>query len=220
MKNIKPSNKRVYEEDCPFSSDIIVEETLHLRRFNVFVSTFVLAVLLALMVTIIAFAIVTSRPPTALSYAMDEQGRVVQIEPVSIPYSQGRVTRFATKTVERAMHISFTDYQDHFLELSSKFTVDGFNSYQKELVDKGWIGKIVSDNLVMWIEIRQAPKFINTGESNGMYFYELKFDIDLFIGGGDKTYKPTRLNVQVLVVRTEDNLDGLKVQRILIGEVN
>lgn len=219
MKKLKPDNKRVYEEGCPYSSDIIVEDAIHLRRFNVFVSAFLVAVLIAFVTVVIAFAYVTSRPPTALSYGMDSEGRVVQLEPVSIPYSQGRVTRFTTKTVRRAMHISFTDYKDHFLELSEKFTVDGFNSYQSELMDKGWIDKIVADNLVMWIEIRQAPKFINTGESNGMYFYELQFDIDLFIGGGNKTYKPTRLNVRVLVVRTEDNLDGLKIQRILIGEV-
>ncbi|MBL0710763.1 MAG: DotI/IcmL family type IV secretion protein [Colwellia sp.] len=220
MEKIKPSNKRVYEEGCPYSSDIIVEETIHLKRFNVFVSVFLLSVLAALVIVIIAFSIVTSRPPTALSYAMDEQGRVFQIEPVSVPYSQGRVTRFATETVQKAMHISFTDYQDHFLGLSPKFTPDGFNSYQSELVEKGWIDEIVSDNLVMWIEIRQAPKFIGSGEANGMYFYELKFDVDLFIGGGEKVYKPTRLNVQVLVVRTDDNLDGLKIQRLLIGEVN
>lgn len=219
MKNLQPSNKRIYDADCPFSSDIIVEEVAHLRRFNVVVSSFLIITIIALVIVVIAFSIVTSRPPTALSYAADEQGRVVQIEPVNQPYSQGRVTRFTTKTVKRAMHISFTDYKDHFLNLSSKFTADGFNSYQKELVDKGWMEKIIADNLVMWIEIRQAPKFLSTGEANGLYYYELSFDIDLFIGGGNKTYKPTRLNVRVLVVRTEDNLDGLKVQRLLIGEV-
>lgn len=220
MKKLKPSNKRIYDEDCPFSSDITVDQTINLQRFNIFISVITVAILIALIVVIIAFSIVASRPPTALSYAMDEQGRVIKIEPISQPYAQGRVTRFTTKTVKRAMHISFTDYKDHFLNLSTKFTVDGFNSYQTELVDKGWMDKIIDDNLVMWIEIRQAPKYLSSGEANGFYYYELSFDIDLFIGGGDKTYKPTRLNVQALVVRTEDNLDGLKIQRLLIGETS
>lgn len=217
---MKPNNKRIYDEDCPYSSDIIVDEQLHLKRINIFLSSLLITVIVGLVIIVIAFSIVTGRPPTALSYAMDENGRVVQIEPVSQPYSQGRVTRFTTKTVKRAMHISFTDYQDHFLNLAPKFTADGFNSYQSELVDKGWLDKIVNDNLVMWIEVRQAPKFLSSGTANGVYYYELKFDIDLFIGGGEKSYKPTRLNVQVLVVRTEDNLDGMKIQRLLIGEPN
>ncbi|MDI4652595.1 MULTISPECIES: DotI/IcmL family type IV secretion protein [Pseudoalteromonas] len=218
MEKLKPNYKRIYTEGCPHSSDVIVEENIHLKRFGIFVSSILLALIIALVIVVISFAVVTNRPPTALSYAMDDQGRVVQIEPIDQPYSQGRVIRFTTKTVEEAMHISFTDYQDHFLAMSTKFTVEGFNAYQKELVDKGWIEKITNDNLVMWIEIRQAPKFLSAGNGNGRYFYELAFDIDLFIGGGNKTFKPNRLNVRVLVVRTEDNLDGLKIQRILIGE--
>ena len=220
MKKLKPNLKRVYDEGCPFSSDVIVDENLHLKRFSILVSSMVLILIVVIVVLVIAFSVVTSRPPTALSYAMDDVGRVIQIEPVNQPYSPARVTGFTTKTIKKAMHISFTDYQDHFLNLASKFTVEGFNSYQKELIDKGWMNKIISDNLVMWIEIRQAPKFLSTGESNGLYYYELSFDVDLFIGGGNKTFKPTRLNVRALIIRTQDNLDGMKIQRLLIGEVH
>lgn len=219
MKDVKPNMKRIYEDGCPHSSDIIVDNHTHLKRMNTALTMIVISILIMLGVLAVSFAYVATRPSTALSYSMDSEGRVIQIEPVSQPYSQARVIGFATETVKDSLHISFTDYQDHFLALSSKFTTEGFSSYQKELVDKGWVEKITNDNLVMWVEIKQAPKFLNSGTGNGRYFYELTFDIDLYLGGGDRAYKPTRLNVRVLIVRTEDNLDGLKIQRLLIGEV-
>jgi hypothetical protein len=220
MLTSKPNLVRIYDEGCPHSSDIIYDENLHLRRFNVFVVILMLFIVAALVFMSISFFIASNRPSTALSFTMDDVGRVVEIEPTSQPYSPARVTAFTTKNVKDALHISFTDYADHFLSIAKRFTAKGFQSYQKELVDKGWMNKILTDNLTMWVEIRQAPKFTDSGLSGDTYYYQMTFDVDMFLGGGDKVYSPVRLNVSALVVRTKDNLDGLKIQRLLIGESN
>jgi len=218
MKTLTPSIKRIYEKNAPFSSDIIANESINLKRTLSFVSVLLLIVITATFFMAIALAIVTNRPPITLSYASDEHGRVVEIKAVDQPYSVGRITGFSTETVESVLHLSFTDYKDHLLSQAKTFTKSGFEEYQKGLVDKDWIRKIEEDNLTMWAEVRTAPKYLSKGLVKGVYEYEMSFDIDLYLGGGDKVYKPTRLNVNLIVIRTKSNLDGLKIKRLLLSE--
>jgi len=218
MKTLNPSIKRMYDNDVPFSSDIIANETVNLKRTLAFLSVLVLMVITATTVVVIALAVVTNRPPITLSYASDEQGRVVEIMDVDQPYSIGRISGFSTETVESALHLSFTDYRDHLLSEAKKFTKAGFKDFQKGLVEKDWIRKIEEDNLTMWAEVRTAPKYLSKDLVSGVYEYELSFDIDLFLGGGEQIYNPTRLHVNLIVIRTKSNIDGLKIKRILFSE--
>jgi hypothetical protein len=218
MKTLNSSMNKIYDKDAPFSSDIIANETINLKRTLSFISVLLIFTISAVTIVAISLAFVTNRPPITLSYTSDEYGRVVEIKPVEQPYSVGRITGFATETVMSSLHLSFTDYEDHLLGLAKRFTPDGFKAFQQGLVDKDWISKIENDNLTMWIEVRTAPKYLEKGLVGGVYEYELVFDVDLFIGGGDKTYNPTRLQVNLIVIRTTSNLDGLIIKRILLLE--
>lgn len=215
---LNANNKRIYGEGAPFSSDLIVDENFHLKRFSAFLSVIVLVLVTGIIIIAVAFSVVTNRPPLSLSYAVDSNGVIVELEPVSQPYSPAEIIGFTSKTVESALHLSFTDYKDHLLNVSTKFTDKGFEDYQTQLIQKSWLSKITDDNLTMWSEILNAPKILSAGPVDGVYEYELAFDINLFLGGGEKIYAPTKISVEVKVVRSRNNLDGLKIKRLLMAE--
>ena len=70
----------------------------------------------------------------------------------------------------------------------------------------------------MWVELKTAPKFVKKGLEGGHFEYDAEFQVDLFIGGGNETFQPTRLKVEVKVIRTLESIEGLKIKRFLISE--
>ena len=219
MQSLKADTKKIYADDVPFGAELVTDENVHLKKIVVIMASLKAISIVSTVVLIIALLIVITRPPVTLSYAVDANGRIVEITPVSQPYSYSRVSGFAAKKVEQAFHLSFTDLDDHLLEVSKFFTPAGFIAFKSQLIEKGWISQIQNDDLTMWSEIRTAPKFLQDEPVNDVYQYELAFDIDLFIGGGKSLYSPTRLEVRVVVIRSVENHEGLKIKRILLGEV-
>jgi hypothetical protein len=217
---MKPNMKVIYDQDCPYHSDLVHGESEYLKSTSVLFTMSLLALVLATVIAAIAFYQVATRPPLTLSYPMDEQGRIVKIESVDQPYPLTSVIKFGAKTTMSALHLSFTDYTDRLFEISSKFSPTGFEEFQKNLVMKNWLSKITDENLTMWAEITQAPKVIQQGVlSSGAHYTDLEFTIKLFLGGGEKMFKPTALRVDVRIVRSEENLDGLKIFRLLLSEL-
>ena len=219
MKNTHSPKKRIYEAGAPFSSDIIVNENEHLRFVVKVFSSISVLIIFAVMVLAVALAFISNRPPITLSYTTDENGKVVQIEPVEQPYSLGRISRFISKSTERALHLSFTDYEDHLASLEKLFTRKGYGEYQELLIKNGWIDLIDQDNLTMWVELKTAPKFVKKGLEGSHFEYDAEFQVDLFIGGGKESFQPTRLKVEVKIMRTLDSIEGLKIKRFLISEI-
>jgi hypothetical protein len=217
---MKPNMKYIYAEDVPFHSDLTRGENEHLKSTSVMFTMALLALVVATTVAAISYYYVVNRPPLTLSYPMDAEGRIVKIESIDQPYPLTSIIKFGAKTTMSALHLSFTDYEDRLFELSSKFSPTGFEEFQENLVEQNWLSKITDDNLTMWSEITQAPKVLAQGTlSSGAHFTDLSFTIKLFLGGGNLMFKPTPLKVDVRVVRSEENLDGLKIFRLLLSEI-
>lgn len=216
---MKANMKVIYDSDCPYHSDLIRVESEHLKSTSVLYTISLLALVIATIVAAISYYHVANRPPLTLSYPMDPDGRIVKIEPVEQPYPLSSIVKFAAKTTMASLHLSFTDHTDRLFELSSKFSVKGFQEFQENLNSRNWTSKIVDEKLTMWAEITTAPKVILQGTlGNGAHFTDLAFTIKLNLGGGKTSFKPTPLKVDVRVVRSEDNLDGLKIYRMLLSE--
>lgn len=217
---MKPNLKVIYDEDCPFHSDLTREENVHLKSTSVFQTISILALVFATTIASISYYFVANRPPLTLSYPMDEEGRIVKIEPVDQPYPLTSIIKFGVKTTKSALHLSFTDYTDRLFEMSSKFSPKGFEEFQDNLIKQSWLSKITDENLTMWAEITQAPKVLGQGTmSSGARYTDLVFTVKLYLGGGKKMFKPTPLKVDVRIVRSSENLDGLKIYRLLLSEI-
>ena len=217
---MKPNMKVIFDSDCPFHSDLIQSENEHLKSTSVLYTISLIVLVIATVIAAISYYHVANRPPLTLSYPMDPEGRIVKIEPVEQPYPLSSIVKFAAKTTMSSLHLSFTDYTDRLFELSSKFSSKGYQDFQASLTNQNWISKLVDENLTMWAEITMAPKVVRQGVlSNGAHFTDLAFTIKLFLGGGNLSFKPTPLNVEVRVVRSVENLDGLKVYRLLLSEI-
>lgn len=217
---MKPNMKKIFAEDAPYHSDLVTNENDHLKKLHVFFTISLLALVIATTIAAISYYFVVNRPPLTLSYPMDEQGRIVKIEPVEQPYPLTSIVKFGAKTTMSALHLSFTDFTDRLLELSSKFSARGFDEFQNNLVNQSWLSKITDDNLTMWAEITQAPKVVEQGTlSSGAHYTDLVFTVKLFLGGGKLMFKPTPLQVDIRIARSTENLDGLKIYRLLLSEI-
>jgi hypothetical protein len=217
---MKPNLKYIYAEDAPYHSDLVNGENEHLKKTAVLFTIVLLVLVVATTIAAISYYHVANRPLLTLSYPMDEEGRIVKIESVDQPYPLTSIIKFGAKTTMSALHLSFTDYTDRLFEISSKFSPVGFEEFQANLVSQSWLSKITDDNLTMWSEITQAPKVIKQGTlSSGAHFTDLEFTIKLFLGGGEFMFKPTPLKVDVRIVRSVENLDGLKIYRLLLSEI-
>lgn len=217
---MKPNMKKLYAEDVPFHADLITNENEHLKKTAVLFTVVLLVLVVATTVAAISYYHVANRPLLTLSYPMSEDGKIVQIESIDQPYPLTSIIKFGAKTTMSALHLSFTDYTDRLFEISSRFSPTGFEEFQANLVNQNWLSKITDDNLTMWSEITQAPKVISQGTlSTGAHYTDLEFTIKLFLGGGQLMFKPTPLKVDVRIVRSVENLDGLKVYRLLLSEI-
>lgn len=217
---MKPNMKVIYDEDCPFHSNLVNDENAHLKRTSVFHTISILALVFATTVTAISYYFVINRPPLTLSYPMDEEGRIVKIEPVDQPYPLTSIIKFGVKTTMSALHLSFTDYTKRLFEISTKFSPKGFEEFQENLILQSWLSKITDENLTMWTEITQAPKVLEQGTmGSGAHYTDLVFTVKLYLGGGKMMFKPTPLKVDVRIVRSAKNLDGLKIYRLLLSEI-
>ncbi|MFT7006674.1 MAG: hypothetical protein ACJAXJ_001182 [Colwellia sp.] len=217
---MKPNMKVIYDEDCPFHSDITNGENVHLKSTAVLHTISILALVFATTVAAISYYFVANRPPLTLSYPMDAEGRIVKIEPVDQPYPLTSIVKFGVKNTISALHLSFTDYTDRLFEMSSKFSPKGFQEFQENLIKQSWLSKIIDENLTMWAEITKAPKVLGQGTlSSGAHYTDLVFTVKLFLGGGELMFKPTPLKVDVRIVRSDKNLDGLKIYRLLLSEI-
>jgi hypothetical protein len=217
---MKPNMKVLYDQDCPFHSDLIKGENDHLKSTSVLFTMSLFALVISTTIAAISYYHVANRPPLTLSYPMDSEGRIVKIESIDQPYPLTSIVKFGAKTTMSALHLSFTDYTDRLFEISSKFSPKGFEEYQTNLVNQNWLSKITDDNLTMWSEITKAPKVIAQGTlSSGAHYTDLVFTVKLYLGGGKMMFKPTPLKVDVRIVRSEENLDGLKIYRLLLSEI-
>tara|TARA_R110002074_G_scaffold400481_2_gene596052 strand:+ start:4729 stop:5463 length:735 start_codon:yes stop_codon:yes gene_type:complete len=214
--------RRVPNCDIPASAQVVLENKEWYKSFAK-LSLFALLFVSACAVSVsIALAYVMSRPPETLSYLMDEDGRIVQLESIRNPsLTETEVLNWAAGKIKAIHSLTFTDYVDHVQSLSADFTDTAFIEYQKALLSSKSLEKVKQDRLVMWADPKEAPKIISAKVVNGKFTWVVEMKITQYLAGGEYIANGTDMLATVVIERTSRarNLSGVVISQYLAKEI-
>lgn len=211
-KNVSP------KQDLPYPSHIILERNQFLRWVSK--ASFFLALGLGFAVAVLAIAIyiVSNRPPITLSYALDQDNRIVELKPINEPsVTDTDVLFFAGKRVQEFHLITFTNYIDHVISLEKYFVNKrAFDNFQTNLISSRTIERIKENRLASWAEPLEAPKITSFDGSSNTWV--VTFPMRWYLGGGEFTTTGTTFMVTMHIQRVSrtQNLSGLAVAKYLL----
>jgi len=217
----KDDLKVVMESDIPSTSQIILDFNGWTRSFSKSVLFMAIGLTLAVVVLVVALAVISSYPPTVLGYAIDNDGRYVELRPIDEPtVTDAELLKWAGKKITQLHNINFVDYIDHIDSLESDFSPEAFTNWQQSLLDSDLLDKVRRDRLSSWAEPISAPRIIDAAAVNGRYTWVVEMDITEYIGGGGFSTTGTNLNTVIFIERTErsNNLAGIRIKKYLAKE--
>lgn len=207
--------------DVPSSAHIVMNSAEWYQKFAMLSLYSIIPVSIAAAFVTIALVVVLNRPPETLSYLMDEDGRVVQLLPVSSPtLTETEVLNWAATKIEALHNISFTDYKQHVYSLRQDFSPNAFLEYQRSLKASKGIEKIKTDRLNMYIKPIDAPRILQSGVSGGVYTWIIEMKVRQFFAGGEYQSAGTDLVSTIRIERASRirNLSGVIITKYLAKE--
>lgn len=217
-KSSKNSNQVFLQDNLPYPSQIVLQRNQFLRWIAK--ASFYLALGLGFTVVVLAITIyiVTNRPPITLSYALDQDNRFVELQPIQEPsVTDTDVIYFAGQRVQQFHLITFTNYIDHVLAMEQYFVNKrAFDNFQNNLISSRTIDRIKENRLASWAEPIQAPQIKSYNSSTNTWIVE--FPIRWYLGGGDFATTGTTFDVSMHIQRVSrsQNLSGLAVSKYLL----
>ncbi|MFA0809411.1 DotI/IcmL family type IV secretion protein [Microbulbifer epialgicus] len=208
--------------EVPASAQIVFDDKEWRKNFSkltLFALLFSLAAAAAVSATL---AYVLTRPPETLSYAVDEDGRVVPLMSVRDPsLTETEVLNWAAEKVNDIHRLSFTDYVDHIQSQRADFTVEAFDEYQRALLASKSLEKVKAERLTMWSEPKEAPKILSAKVVNGKFTWVVEMRIIQYLGGGEYVANGTEMVSTIVVERTSRarNLSGVVISKYLAKEI-
>lgn len=207
---------------APSSSQVVLEAKEWYQNFAKLSLFALVCVSVCAAMAAISLVVVTSRPPTTLSYLMDEDGRVVRLESIRNPsLTEAEVLNWAAKRIKDIHTLTFTDYIDHVQSLRDDFTDEAYENYQRALLDSKSLQKIKEGRLMMWAKPLTAPKITESKVVNGKYTWVIEMELEQFMGGGNFVTSGTRIKGIMVVERVDRgrNLAGVVVSKYLSKEM-
>lgn len=206
---------------APSSAHVVLEAKEWYRGFAKLALYALVGVAFCAAMISIALAAVTSRPPETLSYLMDRDGRVVQLQSERRPtLTETQVLNWAAKRMKAIHTLTFTDYVDHVQSLRGDFTPEAFDNYQRALLASKNLEKVKNERLVMWAEPISAPRITQAKVINGKYTWVIEMHINQYMGGGEFVSSATPIKGIMVVERTSRarNLAGIVISKYLAKE--
>jgi intracellular multiplication protein IcmL len=213
-----PDNKLFIQDDLPYPSHVILQRNQFLRWIAKISFFLALGLGFAVVVLAVAIYIVSNRPPITLSYALDQDNRIVELQPISEPsVTDSDVIYFAGRRMQQFHLITFTNYIDHVLSLEQHFVNKrAFDNFQTNLISSRTIERIRTNQLASWAEPLQAPQITSFDPSSNTWV--VTFPIRWYLGGGDFATSGTtfELTMHIQRVSRSQNLSGLGIAKYLL----
>jgi len=207
--------------DVPASAHVIRDSAGWYRGFAKKTLYAVLGLGFCSVVLSIALYSVSTRAPETLSYLVDQDGRIVLLEPVSNPsVTETKVLKWAANKIKAIHSLSFTDYADHVGELRPDFTHQAFINYQKALLSSKTLEKVQNSRLVMYATPLEAPKIVSAKVISGVFTWVVEMKIMQHLEGGNYASSGTELIATIVIQRTSraSNLSGMVISKYLAKE--
>ena len=208
----------VYHSDVPYGAELVIDQNQWYRTFAKGLLFAVLGLAMSTAFLSAALTYAVFRPAVTLSYLLDQNGNVVQLDERRNPASNTTdLLLWTAKKVKQLHNLAFSDYIDHVLAMRDDFTPKAFERYQYALLNSQTIAKLKAGQLVMYSEPLSAPRLIKSMPEGDPDKWHLEMKIRVFIGGGKSATIATDLTAHIQVQKTSraNNLAGYVISKYL-----
>jgi hypothetical protein len=140
-------------------------------------------------------------------FAADNSGSVFDKIPLDSPIGLTRsdVSYWSAQTIARVFTFDYINFYKTFEQNSAIFTMKGWESFKKVLVEKDLVRPVVNRRVVLTAKPSDVPKFGFTGVNNGKYVWQMQIPLKLEFNGSTNFAQSYDLVLVVDVVRSEVN---------------
>ncbi|MAJ82509.1 MAG: hypothetical protein CMF41_06300 [Legionellales bacterium] len=140
-------------------------------------------------------------------FAADNSGSVFDKIPLDSPIGLTRsdVSYWSAQTIARVFTFDYINFYKTFEENSGVFTMKGWNSFKKVLVERDLVRPVVNQRVVLTASPSDVPRFGFTGVSNGRYVWQMQVPLKLQFNGSTNFARTSNLVLVVQVVRSKVN---------------
>ena len=222
-KKTPPSSSKNSNQEMPDNiADIAIATVLMKNQYQRDRHYFLMRIILVLMI-ISAVSITMNfylavRPPYVRFIAMDKEGRVVPLTPISEPLlGKASVTSWAAEAVTQAFTMDYANYKQELMKSRENFTPTGWSNFNKALQDSQYLQKVVEQRYLTTAAPTSAPLIEQEGHVNGRYAWKMQIPIVVSFQNGDKTISLNYL-VKIVAVREAetDNPRGIGIEQVIV----
>ena len=137
------------------------------------------ALLLTILVIILlsgTFAYVIMNPPAPQYIAINADGRIILLKPLSEPnMSPSALLQWANSAAIAAYTYSYVNYRNELQTAAEFFTTDGWLQFMTALKSSGNLDAVIQEKLIVSAVATQAPVILQEGLLDGLYTWKIQF---------------------------------------------
>lgn len=200
-QRVQPRNSAVAEATAAFGKSLLVV---------IAGQTIVVAVCIA-----IIFILAAKQVPPPQSYAVDPQGRVTKLIPLSVmPISPIAIKDFASRALAETFTFGYQDWRFRFSNAKHFYTADGLTSVQSYLEKSGLLAQVTDRELLSVASVQQAVMDTQQSgvDANNIAYVTVYLRVQLDLSDRQKTASQSR--EYKVVIRRMDSLENSELMAI------
>lgn len=186
-----------------------------LYRYSILVF---LSSLVCLILSFMFIFIFTSQPVPPQYIPINEDGRYIKLEPLSVCKEDSDVKKFAFEAVRRMYKYDYVNYADQIQDAGQYFTKDGWDEYLTEFGRSKTLFAVKENKWIVTVQPNSLPSILKQEVTNSVCTWDIKFDIQVsYIGPAGQAQ---RGDIYMRIVRDSviNNPEGLGITRAVFIE--
>lgn len=219
MRDLKPGSN----PDVPFphAMEVVLRNNQHNRQMAKYSLFTAIGALIIMFLSVTSLMYVVTRPVEVLSYAADDKGHIIPMQPVRNPtLTDAHVLNWASSRVVDLHSFTFNGWRKEIQALSPYFIDEAYTNFIAALKDTSVIKKISNEKLLVTAVPSRAPIIVAKKIVNGVYTWRVELPIIQTIEGGNTASVNNNLLVTMVIQRVPrtETLDGIKIRSYLVKE--
>ncbi|MFU8797665.1 MAG: type IVB secretion system apparatus protein IcmL/DotI [Gammaproteobacteria bacterium] len=165
------------------------------------------------------FAYVIMNPPAPRYIAVNAEGRIIPLKPLSEPnMSPSALLQWANTAAIAAYTYSYVNYRSELQTASEFFTPDGWQSFLDALKSSGNLNAVIQEKLIVSAVATEAPFILQEGLLNGVYSWKIQFGMLISYQSASKVAQQ-QVTVTMLIQRVSplSSARGIGIAQFLVG---
>jgi len=159
------------------------------------------------------------KQPVAPQYIpVDEDGRYIKLEPLSVCREDPEVKKFMLSAIKRLYKYDYVNFADQIQDAGQYFTTEGWNEYLDEYSKSKTLFAVKDNKWIVSVQPSSVPTIVKKETVNDICTWDAKTDIQVsYIGTNGQTQ---RGEIYMRIVRSSviNNPDGLGISRAVFVE--